>query len=161
MPRTLRCTLLLLVLVLVPALGQAAAAVSYQPTTEQQVLELLNQVRRQYGLGILVVSPQLRIAARAHSADMLQRSYFDHNSPGQSFDSRLARYVKSSLIGETVAWGEGSAGTPAGIVGQWMHSAAHRRTILAPALRRVGIGFATGAFEGVPSAVVATADFAA
>lgn len=160
MPRFLRCSLLTLVLLLVPPLGQAATAVSFQPNTEGQVIQLLNQVHRENGLGTLVVSPQLRNAARAHSADMLQRSYFDHSTPGQTFVGRLARYVKSSVIGETVAWGEGPAGTPAGIVSQWMRSAEHRRTILAPGLRRVGIGFATGTFEGVPSAVVATADYA-
>jgi uncharacterized protein YkwD len=160
MPRFLRCSLLSLVLLVVPPLGQAAIAVSYQPTTEQQVLQLLNQIRRQNGLTTLAASAQLRSAARAHSADMLQRSYFDHSSPGQTFVGRLARYVKSSVIGETVAWGQGAAGTPAGIVSQWMRSAKHRHTILAPDLRRVGIGLASGTFEGVPSAVVATADFA-
>ena len=60
MPRILRCSLLTLVLLLVPPLGQAATAVSDQPTTEQQVLQLLNQIRRQNGLATLVASPRGR-----------------------------------------------------------------------------------------------------
>jgi uncharacterized protein YkwD len=160
MPRILRFALVAIVLLALPATGVAATSVSYQPSTEQQVLILLNQVRQRNGLGPLVLSAPLRAAARAHSADMLQGSYFDHGAPGQSWDVRLSRYVKSAAVGETVAWGRGATGSPAGIIAQWMRSAIHRRTILAPDLRRVGIGFAKGTFEGVPSAVVATAGFA-
>jgi uncharacterized protein YkwD len=157
----LACSVVSLVMLIVPAAGQAAARISYQPGSEQQVLLLLNQIRQRNGLSNLVLSPQLRSAARAHTAEMLQRSALDHGSPGESWDARLARYVTSSMVAENVAVGRGSSGSPAGIVNQWMRSPMHRRTILTAGLRRVGIGLATGTFNGNSSAVVATADFAA
>jgi uncharacterized protein YkwD len=145
---------------LAPTVGQAAK-VSYQAEGEQQVLVLLNQIRHQRSLGTLLLSTPLRAAARAHSADMLQNSYFDHDSPGETWDTRIARYLRSPMIGENIAWGTGSYGSPEGLVNQWMDSAPHRRIILSPGLHRVGLGIAVGTFDGTPRAVMATADFAA
>ena len=48
-------------------------------------------------------------------------------------------------IGENLAWGSGSRGTPRAIVRTWMHSARHRRSILSRRFRDVGIGVAAGA----------------
>jgi uncharacterized protein YkwD len=152
----LRSLLVILAILAVPSTGFAATRVSYQAGAEQQVLILLNQIRRQHGLGPLAFSTPLRSAARGHSADMLQNGYFDHNSPGEAWDVRLARYVQGAALGETIARGRGVTGSPAGIVSQWMHSVPHRRVILNGALRFVGIGVASG----VPGAVMATADFA-
>jgi uncharacterized protein YkwD len=150
-----------LAILVAPAIGQAATKVTYKSTGEQQVLTLLNQIRQQNGLANLTLSAPLRNAARAHSADMLQRTFFDHDSPTEAWDTRVARYLKSSLIGENIAWGSGAAGSPAAIVNQWMHSQIHRQMILTPGFHRVGLGLATGTFDGTPGAVMATADFAA
>jgi uncharacterized protein YkwD len=144
-----------------PATAAARGSVSHQGTSEQQVLALLNQVRASHGLSPLVASAPLRNAARAHSADMLQQGYFDHDSPGESWDSRIARYLRSPLVGENLALGRGSSGSAAGIVSQWMHSPPHRAIILTAGLHRVGVGLAAGTFDGTPGAVLATADFAA
>ena len=92
---------------------------------------------------------------------MLQRGYFDHNSPTETWDARIARYLKSPLTGEDIAWGQGSYGTPEGIVSQWMHSPTHRAIILTAGLHRIGLGLATGTYSGASGAVMATADFAA
>jgi uncharacterized protein YkwD len=150
-----------LALLLVPALGQAATKASKQAGSEQQVLVLLNQIRADHHLAPFAASNQLRSAARAHSADMLEKGYFDHNSPTESWDARIARYLKSPLTGENIAWGQGTYGTPEGIVNQWMHSPTHRAIILTPGLHRIGLGLATGTYTGTPNAVMATADFAA
>jgi len=144
-----------------PAAGQAATKVTYKSTGEQQVLTLLNQIRQQNGLSNLAFSAPLRNAARAHSADMLQRRFFDHNSPTETWDARIARYLKAPLTGENIAWGSGSMGSPASIVSQWMQSPPHRAIILTPGLHRVGLGLASGTFNGTAGAVLATADFAA
>ena len=42
-----------------------------------------------------------------------------------------------------------------------MHSPPHRAIILTAGLHRVGLGLATGTFDGTAGAVMATADFAA
>jgi uncharacterized protein YkwD len=159
--RTIVQSLLVSVLVfIVPAVSQAGK-ISYQAASEQQVLVLLNQIRQQHTLSSLTLSTPLRNAARAHSADMLQNTYFDHDSPDESWDARISRYLQSSMIGEDIAWGTGSYGSPAGIVSQWMHSPPHRRIILTAGLHRIGLGIATGTFDGAPGATMATADFAA
>ena len=62
-------------------------------------------------------------------------------------------------MGENIAWGTGSYGTAEGIVSLWMHSPTHRHVILLRDLHRVGLGIATGRYQGTPGAVMATADF--
>ena len=162
MRKILSSSLLLLVaLVAVPAVGQAAGKASFSSSSESRVLVLLDHIRVQHGLPGFVASRALRGAAREHSADMLAHGYFAHNAPGDPFDSRIRRYLASPLVGENIAWGTGSYGTPAGLVSLWMHSPEHRHIILMPSLHRIGLGIATGSFQGSRDAVMATADFAA
>jgi uncharacterized protein YkwD len=150
-----------LALLLVPALGQAATETSRQASAEQQVLVLLNQIRVDHNLTPFAANNQLRDAARAHSTDMLRNGYFEHDGLTETWSVRIARYLKSPLTGENIAWGTGAYGTPLGIVSQWMRSPAHRAIILTAGLHRVGLGLAVGTYQGRSSAVIATADFAA
>ena len=161
MRKILLSLLVTLSLVVAPAVSQAAATSPKRAAGEDQVVALLNQVREAHGLSDFTVSGALRNAARFHSADMLTKGYFDHSSPTEAWDARIARYLKAPLVGENIAWGQGSYGSPAGIVSQWMHSPPHRAIILTPGLHRIGVGLATGTFTGTPDAVMATADFAA
>ena len=142
MRKILLSSLLSLAILVVPAVGQAATKVSYKAAGEQQVLALLNQIRQQNGLSALTLSIPLRNAARAHSADMLQKNYFQHDGLTETWSARVARYLKSPLTGENIAWGSGSYGSPAGIVSQWMHSTVHRQMILTAGFHRVGLGLA-------------------
>jgi uncharacterized protein YkwD len=148
-------------LLLVPAVGQAATKVSYKSTSEQQVIGLLNQIRAQNNLSPLTANTQLRNAARAHSADMLRRGFFDHNSPTEAWDARVARFLKAPLTGENIAMGSGTYSSPASIVEQWMQSPPHRAIILTAGFKRIGLGLASGTFKGSAATVMATADFAA
>jgi uncharacterized protein YkwD len=161
MRKILLSLLVSLSLIAVPAVSQAATKSSQRAAGEQQVMTLLNQIRSQHGLAPFAASAALHNAARFHSSDMLQRGYFDHNSPNQAWDARISRYLQAPLIGEDIAWGQGSYGTPAGIVSQWMHSPVHRAIILTAGLHQIGIGLATGTYSGATGAVMATADFAA
>jgi uncharacterized protein YkwD len=161
MRKTLLSLLTSLAILTIPAVSQAASKVTYQAASEQQVLTLLNQIRTQHNLSPLTASTPLQNAARAHSANMLQHSYFDHNGPDGTWDARIARYLKSPLTGETIAWGSGSYGSATGIVSMWMHSPPHRAIILTPGLHRIGLALALGNYDGTPGAVMATADFAA
>ena len=160
MRKILQSSLFLLVaLVCVPAVGQASTRSGYSASTEGQVVVLLNAIRHEHGLGTLTSSTALRKAARSHSSDMLAHGYFEHNSPNETFDVRIRRFLKSPLVGENIAWGTGSYGTAEGIVKLWMHSPPHRHIILMGSLHRVGLGIATGSFKGSRGAVMATADF--
>jgi uncharacterized protein YkwD len=155
MRSSLRGLLAGLAILIVPAVAQAGT-ISYQSSSEQQVLSLLNQIRQQHRLASLSLSTPLRGVARAHSLDMLQNAYFDHDAEA---DASIARASKATMVGETIAWGVGSYGSPAGLVAQWMRSGPHRAVILTPAIRRVGIGIAFGTFGSTRNAVMATADF--
>ncbi|MDX6541031.1 MAG: hypothetical protein QOI71_2641 [Gaiellales bacterium] len=161
MRRTLQSVLVSIAVLLVPAVSQAATKSSHGASSEQQVLSLLNDIRQQHGLSAFTASTQLHNAARAHSTDMLQNGYFEHDGLKETWDARIARYVSSPLTGENIAWGQGSYGSPAGIVSQWMHSPTHRAIILTAGLHRVGLGLVLGSFNGATGAVMATADFSA
>lgn len=148
-------------MLLLPVGSGARTQASFRSSTERVVLKLLNQVRHEHGLPNFKFSAALRSAAREHSADMLARHYFEHNSPNETFDHRIRRHLDSSLVGENIAWGTGRYATPEGIVQLWMHSPTHRHIILMRSLRRIGLGVAVGTFAGSPDAAMATADFAA
>jgi uncharacterized protein YkwD len=128
-------------------------------TTQTRVLVLFNEQRAAHGLKPLTIDEKLTRAADSHSADMLDRGYFAHDGPQGKWDVRVRRYVQRSLIGEILSEGSGYYATPAGMVHAWMHSPEHRRVILMPELRRVGLGVATGTYHGQDDVALATADF--
>jgi uncharacterized protein YkwD len=155
----IRSIIVTLAVLLTPGVAQAGK-VSLQSRSEQQVVDLLNEVRAQHHLPALELSTPLRNAARAHSLDMLRRGYFAHNSPEETAPARINRYLVGAKISENIGWGVGVLGSPPGLVYGWMESPAHRAVILDPALRRVGLGVALGTFNGKRGTVLATADFA-
>ena len=148
-------------LLLLPVGTSARSQASFRSSTERVVFKLLNQIRRDHKLPQFTFSAALRSSAREHSADMLSRHYFEHNSPNETFDHRIRRHLDSSLVGENIAWGTGRYATPEGLVNLWMHSPTHRHIILMRSLHRIGLGVAIGTFAGSPDAAMATADFAA
>jgi uncharacterized protein YkwD len=157
----LTAALLMAGLLLLPVGTNARSQSSFRSSTERVVFKLLNQIRRDNKLPQFTFSAALRSSAREHSADMLTRHYFEHNSPSETFDHRIRRHLDSSLVGEDIAWGTGRYATPEGIVKLWMHSPTHRHIILMRSLHRIGLGVAIGTFAGSPDAAMATADFAA
>jgi uncharacterized protein YkwD len=156
----------IVVLALTGLLATGLGTASAQAATGHwyPLFDAINRVRRAHGLRPVVPSPRLHRAARGHSADMLARGYFAHTSPtGLTLFQRI---VRSGFVtygpwsaGETLAWGTGSYGSPAGVVNMWMHSPEHRAILLSPSYRFVGIGRAEGRFQGYPGADVWTADW--
>jgi uncharacterized protein YkwD len=123
----------------------------------------LNYERRSRGLGALRAEPRLRRAALRHSRDMVERRYLEHVSPdGVPFDRRIAaagfRIGPRTVVGENLATGERANGSPAVIVEGWMGSPGHRRNILRPQFRLIGIGIVPRYAEGedVPGGTYAT-----
>jgi uncharacterized protein YkwD len=125
---------------------------------------LLNGERARRGLSRLRLNERLSEAAERHSRDMVRRNYFSHDSlSGASFVDRIRRsgYLRSARswsVGENLAWGSGSRGTPESILHAWMNSPAHRANILTRRFREIGIGVAEGApvRVGVPAATYTT-----
>jgi uncharacterized protein YkwD len=123
---------------------------------EQSLLQAMNQARAVHGAPPLRVGIRLQRAAKAHSRAMARSGSFTHGNWYQ----RLRRFgVRSRTVGENIAWGVGSDGTAAAIVGMWLASPSHRSTMLSRTFRRVGIGVAVGRMDGFSGARVATADF--
>jgi uncharacterized protein YkwD len=140
-----------------------ATAAAAPPRPEQQVVRLLNRVRSWHHLPPLRVERCLVRAARAHSRAMTHADYFAHDSleDGERWSQRVRRFCRASMFGETIAWGTGSLATPAAIVRAWLESPPHRRVILMPTLRRIGVGRRSAAeFIGHAHAAVFTVDFA-
>jgi uncharacterized protein YkwD len=111
----------------------------------RQVRVLLNHIRVDHGLRPLRAERHLMRAARAHSLDMRRHRYFSHDAPsGRTVSARIhaAGYRRSACIGETIAWGSGSAGKPRALVAELMGSPPHRAEILSRRFREVGVGVA-------------------
>jgi uncharacterized protein YkwD len=129
---------------------------------EATELRLHNDERTRNGLTTFCVHPALLSAARAHSQDMVAQNYFSHTSlDGSSFVDRITRagYTGWTNLAENIAWGSGTLGDPATIFTNWMNSSGHRANILNASLREIGIGVASGTFQGYSGARVYTADF--
>lgn len=148
------------------AVAPAASARAVKTTKpEKTLLVLVNQVRAKHGLHKLKLIPSLERAARAHSREMVRRDYFSHSSfNGESFAARLVRFgfttsgCTSWTVGENIAYGCGSTGTPKAIFEAWMHSPPHRAVIFTKAFRSVGVGRAKGTFKGMSGIVLFTLD---
>jgi uncharacterized protein YkwD len=119
-------------------------------TAASATLCLLNRERTQRGLKPLKTERNLTKAALAHSQDMVSRTFFEHESPNgrTPFDRILAtRYVPrgaSWTLGENIGWGTESLAQPIALVKAWMNSPGHRRNILNPRFREIGIGIVPG-----------------
>lgn len=114
--------------------------------SEQQMLTLLNKERTSRGLSALQMDPQLQTLARAHSQDMLARSYFSHYTPeGKSpFDRMNDAGIEYQYAGENLAF---SANTELAMQGL-MDSAGHRANILSPNFHKIGIGVISAGVYG-------------
>jgi uncharacterized protein YkwD len=148
--------------------GQQTHVLAHQSSLEQQVFEELNRVRAARGLPRMRTQAGLRTAATAHSRTMLSLGFFAHESPdGTPFHNRIRDHYPSRgwrmwSVGETLVAGAGTLDARA-IVDAWLASPSHRKVILTPTWRKVGIGAflhpaAPGSFGGAESLVV-TADF--
>lgn len=135
-----------LALLLLPARSEAAVT----PTAaEKRVIALVNQERAKRGLARVKANAALIRAARAHSQQMARRGVLTHISTnGDTVARRLIRHgykrvgFRSWSSAENVARARTGTlfATPRGAVCLWMDCKGHRRVILKPGLRDVGVG---------------------
>jgi len=153
----------------VPAISSAASCrnTNVAPSAANVVavraatLCLLNHERALHHLPRLRAQRSLGNAARRYARLMVTEGFFGHVSPGGSTMTKRVKRTKylrgarSWELGENLAWGAGAAATPAEIVDAWMHSPGHRRNILDPAFREIGVGIADGAPRQAGAASIA------
>lgn len=107
---------------------------------EEEVVRLVNDIRRQNGLGELTMNWELSRVARYKSQDMVDRRYFSHTSPtyGSPFQMMKAFGLSYRYAGENIAYGYS---TPQAVVNGWMNSEGHRANILNANFTQIGVGY--------------------
>jgi len=107
---------------------------------EEEVIRLVNEIRKSYGLNTLTSNWQLSRVARYKSQDMHDKSYFSHQSPtyGTPFEMIKNFGIKYNAAGENIAKGYA---TPQAVVDGWMNSAGHRANILNASFKEIGVGY--------------------
>jgi uncharacterized protein YkwD len=102
------------------------------------VLAAVNAERRAAGLAPLRTEARLHVVAAGHAEDMARRGFFDHLSPEGVTPMERVRQggYAPHRVAENLAKG---LFEPAEVVRRWMLSPGHRRNILDPAVREVGI----------------------
>jgi uncharacterized protein YkwD len=123
---------------------------------------LINRARRGRGLSPLVRVRVLDRAAGFQAASMARCGQFSHTPCGRPFgwSFRAAGFrVGGRPVAENIAWGMGELASPEETVRHWLASPPHRRNILSPRYRRIGIGTGTGNVEGHANVALWVADF--
>jgi uncharacterized protein YkwD len=120
---------------------------------EASVLELTNQHRAEGATCDTDVFPPapplerdvlLEQAARLHSLDMAEQSYFSHDSlDGRTFTDRIdaTGFTGAPPVGENIASGQATAEE---VVDGWMASPGHCRNIKNASYHVLGVGYAEG-----------------
>lgn len=105
-----------------------------------EILERVNAFRSGHGLAALRIDLRLNTAAQRHADDMAQRDYFAHVSPEGGTAGQRARRsgYKWLRMLENLAAGQP---TPAEAVDGWKSSPGHRRAMLDPEVRELGVGY--------------------
>lgn len=117
------------------------------------MLKAVNRERVAKNLSPVTYNKDLEMAAQLHAEDMFVREYFDHFNPdGQSHLDRInnigyanvdiatcnCRAFKAS-VGENIAKGQLSVNWA---MNEWMESPSHKKNILSPYFKEMGIGIA-------------------
>lgn len=109
---------------------------------ELQVLRLVNAERARYGLAPVSYDRRLDAAAESHNAQQVATRTMSHDGIGDGDPgSRIRATGFSSSWGENVATGQLSAEQ---VVAEWMASPGHRRNVLDPDFRLMGVSYAVG-----------------
>ncbi len=153
--------------------GRTPATVSVQQISEvrdlrARVLAAINDLRREKGLSELRLNGALSQAALGHSFSMAKHGFFSHSGwNGSAFWQRIKpRYRPHPHsywgVGENMVWASPGLSADQAIE-MWLASPPHRKNLLAPAWREVGLGAvralsAPGVYEGLDVTIL-TADF--
>lgn len=110
---------------------------------EQRVLDLVNVERVRAGLQPLTYQRQLDAASEGHAVQMARAGTMAHVGIGDGDPgSRILAQGFRNAWGENLATGQLS---PEQVVREWMASPGHRRNIMDPNYRFLGVSYTTGA----------------
>ena len=124
-----------------PTAAPAQAGSAKQDRVERAVVKKVNALRAQRGLRKLRRSRGLARAADVKAREVASTSVLTHTSPdGTSMPTRVRRFVRARIVGETVGYVPTRSRQATRIVNAWMSSPSHRAALLSPQFRRVGVG---------------------
>lgn len=125
----------------------AHAADTHASNLEQEMLKYVNEARQAEGLAPLQMMPELVDLARLKSKDMIDKNYFDHNSPtyGSPFTMLKNHGINYRTAGENLAGNSSVSDAHKRL----MNSPGHRKNILNPSFTHVGIGIVPGGPYGM------------
>ncbi|OAQ40762.1 hypothetical protein A5893_07435 [Pedobacter psychrophilus] len=114
---------------------------------ENHLYVLVNQERKKAGVPLLERDTALRNVAREHSDDMFKKGYFSHiNLENETpFDRIKQHQIKYLTAGENLALAQTVDIAHTGL----MNSPGHKKNILNPKFRKIGIGILDGGINGV------------
>ena len=115
--------------------------VDAQTAEEQEMLDLVNELRADRGLELLQLNTALNKAAFDHSDDMAKNDYFSHTGLNNSnFSQRaIAAGYLGSPRGENIAAGNSAVEAT---FNQWKNSSGHLNNMLNSNINEMGIGHA-------------------
>lgn len=107
--------------------------------SREVVVNLTNRERTQNGLTNLSENQLLHAIAEERTRDMVEKNYFAHISPTGEQASDLAQRIgyRYKIIAENIA--SGTFLTNQKIVDGWMQSPGHRKNILSPEVKEIGV----------------------
>jgi uncharacterized protein YkwD len=132
------------------------------------IVAQINALRAKHGFPRLVVVRSLARTARKHSLEMAHEGFFSHRSPSRgAFDQRVKRDYRTAgyrswQAGENLLWASPDIDARQAVE-LWLESPGHRRILLTPAWREIGLSAVHTAsapreFKGLEVTIV-TADF--
>lgn len=123
--------------------ARQTAGLSELTQARADMLARVNAERATAGLPPMVLDERLNEAAQRHAEDMLLRSYYNHNSlEGRGPGDRVRKSgYAPRIVAENIARGPFTVGEA---MDNWMQSREHRRNLLHPAFRDLGVGIAVG-----------------
>jgi uncharacterized protein YkwD len=154
-------------LMLVAPSGAAAESCLFQTTkvtaqnqeeVNRSLLCLTNLYRVRSGVGPIPLDSRLYAAAKAHSADMHARGFFDHDNPdGAGPPERARAFGYPGGANENIAMN--IEGTALMLIQQWQRSSGHNMNLLEPSFRAIGVGVVRGCCPSGPEGAVGTQMF--
>lgn len=108
-------------------------------STREALCNAVNRSRAAKGRASLKLDAALSRVAQKHAEDMAKQGYFSHESPdGGTMVTRLeAAGLEYGYAGENIARGQE---TVVDVMESWMNSSGHRKNILNPNFKKIGIG---------------------
>lgn len=129
--------------------ADATSLLSDRERIAAEMLARVNAVRARFGFPPVAYNPLLDRISQSHAEDMLARSYSGHRTPeGLSPSERARASGYPAGIGENLVEQRFSVEEA---LEAWLDSPAHRRILLDPGCREMGLGLAVGAgYDAAP-----------